>query len=219
VLDVILVTGDIIDYLFEDTDDHNGGGNALFARELILGRRPSPTFEDVEELRLPIFLVAGNHDYRRYPYHLLFNVDLGPRNAAQIQNFSGYNLHWGDALAVSRGDNLGDVPERSTESAAKMVEVDEENTPFTAHLADRGSYMVQLGTHRVAMLDSSWDVGVVDNPIEFLVTWLGPRAPKPPTCGRWSASSQHHRPARQCAGRAPLGLDGQLRPEPISALL
>ena len=34
-------TGDIIDYIFEDNDDPDGGGNALFAREVILGRWPS----------------------------------------------------------------------------------------------------------------------------------------------------------------------------------
>ena len=85
VLDVILATGDIIDYIFEDDDDQNSGGNALFAREIILGRWPSPGFEDVGELRVPIFITGGNHDYRKHPYSLLFNLDLGPGNAEQIQ--------------------------------------------------------------------------------------------------------------------------------------
>ena len=56
--------------------------------------------------------------------------------------------------------------------------------------------------------------------VEFDVT-SGPKGPRPPTCGRWSASSQHNQPARHAAGRALVRLDliGQFRPEPISALL
>jgi predicted MPP superfamily phosphohydrolase len=173
VLDVILATGDIIDYIFENNDDQNAGGNALFARELILGRWPSPTFEDVEELRVPIFMVAGNHDYRKYPYQLLFNLDIGPLNASQIQNYSGYNIRWRDGLALSRGDNSDEVPEKSADTAAKMVEVDNENKRFTTHLADRRSYVVQLGAHRIVMLDSSWDVGIVTDKVGGLLAWLG----------------------------------------------
>ena len=173
VLDVILATGDIIDYLFEDDDDENGGGNALFAREIILGRWPSPGFEDVGELRVPIFITGGNHDYRKHPYSLLFNLDLGPFNADQIRNYGPYNVLWKDGLALSRGDNGDEVPERSAESAARMVEVDRENRPFNSCLADRRSYVVQLGAHRIVMLDSAWDTGIVDDKIGGLLAWLG----------------------------------------------
>ena len=173
VLDVILATGDIIDYIFEDDDDENGGGNALFAREIILGRWPSPGFEDVGELLVPIFMVGGNHDYRKHPYKLLFNLDAGPFNVHRFNNYSGYHLSTGDALALSRGDNSDEVPELSAASAAKMVEVDPENKPFTTYLADRRSYAVTLGAHRIVMLDSSFDVGVVTGKIEGFLTSLG----------------------------------------------
>ena len=94
-------------------------------------------------------------------------------NGPQIQNFSGYNLSWGDGLALSRGDNNPDVPNEGSWTAAKMVEVDKEKKPFTTYLADRGSYTVQLGAHRIVMVDSSWDVGVVDNIVGAFLTWLG----------------------------------------------
>ena len=53
VLDVIVATGDLYDYIFEDDDDPNGGGNVAFLRQLILGEAPGRRFPDVEELRSP----------------------------------------------------------------------------------------------------------------------------------------------------------------------
>lgn len=173
VLDVILATGDIIDYLFEDDDDPNGGGNAHFARELILGKWASAGFEDVGPLRVPIFMVPGNHDYRRNRYRFVFNLDVGPFNVKQIQNYSPYNLNWKQGLALSRGDNGDDVPELSAETAAKMVEVDPLNLPYTNYLADDRFYVVQLGEHRIVMLDSSCDVGIVTGKVEGLLASLG----------------------------------------------
>ena len=81
-LDVILATGDMYDYQFEYDDDGNGQGNALFLRDLILGPAPGPDFPDVEELRVPIFMVPGNHDYRKHPYHLYFDAARTPTSTA-----------------------------------------------------------------------------------------------------------------------------------------
>ena len=58
------------DYLHETDDDPQGLGNAGFLRDLILGRAPGPDWPVVEELRVPILMTPGNHDYRRHPYHL-----------------------------------------------------------------------------------------------------------------------------------------------------
>ena len=69
-LDVIVATGDLIDYVHETDDDPQGMGNAGFLRDLILGRAPGPDWPVVEELRVPILMTPGNHDYRRHPYHL-----------------------------------------------------------------------------------------------------------------------------------------------------
>lgn len=173
VLDLILATGDIVDYLFEDDDDPEGGGNPFFARDLILGRNPSPGFEDVGPLRVPIFMVPGNHDYRRNRYRMVFNLDGGPINVKQVQNYGPYNLPWRDGVAVSRGDNGDDVPDLSAGTAAKMVEVDRFIRPFTEHLANRRYYVIELGDHRIVMLDSSWDEGMVTDTLNGLRVWFG----------------------------------------------
>jgi len=170
VLDVILATGDIIDYLFEDDDEESGGGNALFARNIILGRAPTERFPDVEELRVPIFMVPGNHDYRKYPYELLFDLDFGlPGNVKQLTNFSGYKMNWHDAVAIQRGD----VPSLSAETAAKAIQIDHTNNAFKIYLADETNYVVRLGAHRVVMLDSSHDTDLPSSKLDLIVYALG----------------------------------------------
>ena len=64
-LDVIVATGDLIDFQFETTDDPWAAA-LLFLRELVLGTAPAPT-SNVEELRVPILMTPGNHDYRHNP--------------------------------------------------------------------------------------------------------------------------------------------------------
>lgn len=177
ILDVIVATGDLYDYLFERGDDHAGGGNAEFLRRLLLGQAPGPHFPDVEELRVPIFTVPGNHDYRVNPYELIFNIDLGTVLGERlVKNYGGYHLAWDDALALVTGRNGNDgddVPDRGIDSAARMLDVDTVNRPYHRYLADVGSYVVELGPHRIAMLDSSWDVGVVRTVGDGLRTYLG----------------------------------------------
>lgn len=175
-LDVVVATGDLYDYLHEDGDDPAGDGNAAFLVELIRGLAPGPHVPEVEALRVPIFTVPGNHDYRKHPYPLLFNLDLGLGGEHQITNFSGLHLRWDDALAIEVGRNGAggdDVPDLATSTAARSLAIDVENRPYRRQLGELGSYVVALGDHRVAMLDSSWDVGVVDSIADGLRKLVG----------------------------------------------
>ena len=175
-LDVILATGDLYDYQFEYDDDVNGQGNALFLRNLLLGRAPGPDFPDVEELRVPIFLVPGNHDYRKHPYHLLFDVEIAHLDVKRLTNYAPYHMQAGDALALWTGLYGGvedGVPDLDDDSAARMVEIDPDLRPYRECLADPGFYVVRLGAHRIVMLDSAHDVGVLTSKWDGLVAWLG----------------------------------------------
>jgi predicted phosphodiesterase len=174
-LDVILATGDMYDYQFEyDDDDGNGQGNARFLRDLLLGRAPGPDFPDVEELRVPIFMVPGNHDYRMHPYHLIFDLDFVGHH--RFTTYENYHLQSGDALALWTGLYGGvedGVPDLDVDSTARMVEIDPGLRPYREALADRGSYVVRLGAHRIVMLDSAHDVGVLTSGKDALREYFG----------------------------------------------
>jgi hypothetical protein len=187
VLDVVLSTGDQYDYIFEDDDDPAGGGNAAFMRRLVLGQAPGPDFPDVEELQVPIFMIPGNHDYRKHAYKLLFDVHVGNSvigvDVKRFRNFSGYNLRGDDARVLAlRLDGvqvdalpfgLRPVPEASIDGAIRMVIADPEIAAYKQHLADRTSYVVRLGSHRIVMLDSGPDVGVLSSPGDLLNFLIG----------------------------------------------
>ena len=73
------------------------------------------------------------------------------------------------ALANALDGRPGDSPvlNLGPEASARMVEVDPDISAYKRFLADRTSYVVPLGRHRVAMLDSAHDVGMVTSLIEI----------------------------------------------------
>lgn len=77
-LDAIMATGDLVDYVHEAGDNRNGPGNFGFFEALIRGDAPSPDAEapKSEALRVPIFTSLGNHDYRANPYALGFKIKV-----------------------------------------------------------------------------------------------------------------------------------------------
>ena len=183
-LDVILSTGDQYDYMFEDGEDQALGGNAAFFRLLVLGYAPGPDFLDVEELRVPIFLTTGNHDYRKHAYKLIFDIYVGSDvigdDVATIKNYGAFNLHEDEARSLERRLSARpDLPEfpfndnLSPSQASRMVEVDEALRTHHQHLADKTSYVVALGPHRVAMIDSGPDTGVLSSVMDGLRQLIG----------------------------------------------
>jgi hypothetical protein len=173
-LDVIVATGDLTDYQFEFDDDENGLGNAEFLRKLVLGQAPGPDFPDVEELRVPVFMTPGNHDYRKHPYYLVFQLALDVFGLRRISNFEGYRLREGEAIALWQELYGGDgVPRLSVDTAGRMVEIDPDARPFRACLARGGSYVVRLGAHRLVMIDSAHDVGVLTSIPDLVRALIG----------------------------------------------
>ena len=175
-LDVIVATGDLIDFQFETTDDPLGGGNSLFLRELVLGTAPGPDFPNVEELRVPILMTPGNHDYRHNPYQLIFDIHSWGKDWSRLHNHADYNLGKDDAIALTNalyfpgGD---DVPNIDEDDAAAMVAIEPSLRAWREHLADPQTSVVTLGPHRLVLVDSSHDVGTVTTMWEAFKSWIG----------------------------------------------
>lgn len=75
-LDFVLLTGDLVDYIFEDGGNTYSNNNFVFFRNLVLGTAPAPDREKAEELTVPVFTTLGNHDYRTNAYYLRARINV-----------------------------------------------------------------------------------------------------------------------------------------------
>lgn len=190
VLDLIVVTGDLYDYIHEELVEPGPNVNPELLRDLILGRSDSPEFSDIEELRVPIFLIPGNHDYRIKPYHLIFDIqfpvtggdtervahhdsyNLGSTEAAILTNRM-YPMRFGDVVVEEPPISDEETPNVSTNTAADMVATDESLREYRRYLGDPTSHTVVLGDHRIVLFDSGPDAGKVDSILGIVKHKLG----------------------------------------------
>jgi 3',5'-cyclic AMP phosphodiesterase CpdA len=171
--DVILVTGDVTDYIFEKDDNTAGGGNFYLFEQLVRGLWTTPDGGECEELTLPVFTILGNHDYRPNGYDLLTDLDLGdegrwdwwpdwlytPAKTRNINGYGAHNLTEEEALALQGGQK-----ERlDTKTAYEVIRVDPASLKYYhERINDKLSYLTEFGKHRVIMIDSRWEVGIVE---------------------------------------------------------
>jgi hypothetical protein len=170
--DVVLATGDLVDYEFEVGDPAEGNGNFGFFKNILLGKVPYPDAEtagggSAEELRIPIFTVPGNHDYRRIPYPLILDISA-PLDDPTLENFASHNLIKDEAVRLGPG---GHKPTLSRDEAHAIVDPDQEIAAYHRTINDRKSYTVDLGKHRVVMLNTGWDVGVIGSGWTDLISY------------------------------------------------
>lgn len=187
-LDLILATGDLVDYLFEDDDNRNGAGNFGFFEKLILGTSPYPDGRTTEELRVPIFMSLGNHDYRANAYPLMFDLKIGPFGLTTISNYSSLNLTIQEAVKMAGGEwvpvrlpvtgqtiLLPDVENFGGEGAANFVKIDPAMKAGSGYYFRRinrdKSFIVQAGQHRFVLVDTGPDEGVVSGTWDAI--WSG----------------------------------------------
>lgn len=177
IVDGIIATGDLVDYLFETGDNLSGGGNFKLFKDLLLGRSPYPEGEHLqEELLVPIFTSLGNHDYRVKPYQIYQRIPV-PGKDKDIKQYGPFNLSKFEARIIQGGN-----PEKFSGKAGEgriMVSQDtakEQAIPATKitywkkdYLSFYKSYInrgmnsqVQLDKHKILLLDTGPDVGSPD---------------------------------------------------------
>jgi predicted MPP superfamily phosphohydrolase len=163
-VDFVVATGDLVDYVFEANDNTVAGGNFAFVEQLIRGQTRSPSGRKDEELRVPIFTVLGNHDYRPNAYRLLFEVDVklagGTVYKRHVAKFASHNLTADEAQQLEGGSE----PHVEVADVLEMVHADIEGVNSRKYYQQRvnsaGSYVVEVGPHRLVMLDTKWDLGI-----------------------------------------------------------
>ncbi len=165
-LDLVVATGDLVDYLYEADDDRAGLGNAGFLRDLVLGRAPGPDFPDVEPLAVPILMTPGNHDYRLHPYRLVFDLRMVGVDLQRVRNFRGYHLLEREARDLDNAlydPGATEVADLHPSTAERMIAIDTSLRAFREALADPEPYVAVAGPHRIVLVDSAHDVGGADS--------------------------------------------------------
>jgi hypothetical protein len=159
---MIVATGDLVDYAFEHEDLAGGhkGGNYAFFEDLVAGRVRTPSGDPGEALRVPIFGVFGNHDYRLEPYELLFELDLPRPFDKTVAEHSSHNLTRDEAEKVQ-----GLVISVSIAKGHRMLRPDFNNARGDYDYSIRrvcplASYVINAGANRFVMVDSGHDAGV-----------------------------------------------------------
>ena len=135
--------------------------------------------------------LPGNHDYRRHAYRLVFDlhVGVGPigKDLERVTHFGAYGIRQPDAVALTNrldptwlaefagNPAIGDQHVRNVgpDGSARMVEIDDEMAEYRRFLGDLGTYVVELGDHRLVMVDSGPDTGVLTSLGEGIAYKLG----------------------------------------------
>ena len=161
-LEFIMITGDLVDYVFEDGGRSDSYNNFVFFEQLVRGTAPAPDQEKAAELKVPIFTSLGNHDYRTTPYYMRFDIGVYEHSVySPAPQFSSSNLIAEEATCITPLANRV----ISSERALQMIKPDEENRAhnldfYFKYINPESSYTVKLDGHRIVMIDGKWDDGV-----------------------------------------------------------
>jgi hypothetical protein len=172
-VDLILATGDLVDYVYEDGQDRRGPGNFGLLERLILGSAPGrdPESPPNNELRVPIFLVLGNHDYVTNSYGIYFKIDIPLHSDTVVRKYDSFNMVVDDAIAVVGGHR----PTVSIDAAVTMGKSSPDSAAYyLEQINDRHSYAIHLGNqHRVVMLDTGQNQDILDGSVDALQDFFG----------------------------------------------
>jgi predicted MPP superfamily phosphohydrolase len=159
--DVVLATGDLVDYAKEDIGDDDPYSNFWRLRQILLGKPIDGSLTVGEELRLPILTTFGNHDYRIHPYDYKATVDLKV-TTMHFDQYASHNLMESDAIAV-QGNKVVTYGVSELNDAIRMLKTDQTRNSYAYYDGYFGGglgYTVNLGRHRIVVMDTQMDEGI-----------------------------------------------------------
>lgn len=187
-LDCILCTGDLVDYDYEsgkptvrtalgDTlkDIDTKHSNHEYFGRLLLGLEPSSDEIKNEELLVPIFTSLGNHDYRKYPHSWFFQLyteafGIATTLVEETNTAANTNVMYpNEVKALEGGTELA----YNDKQGGLMAQVTTELDYYHRRINRLESYIIRLGQHRIVMLDTRYDIGIIDTIDEALVHFFG----------------------------------------------
>jgi hypothetical protein len=165
--DVLIGTGDLIDYIIEPGDNPYSGNFERF-RRMLMGQPFDAGVAVGEELQIPVFLTFGNHDYRMNPYDLSIHIKVGIGIDGHglyvekyLDEYSSHNLTPEEALKAQGGDKEYGIS--NFKDATAMYAYDTTGAAykyFTKYMGRQRTFVVALGANRLAILDTLYDAGV-----------------------------------------------------------
>ena len=177
-IDFVVLTGDLVDYVFEDGGKHYHNNNFVYLENIIRGLTGKPDKVQNDELLVPVFTSLGNHDYRIRAYYPLFTVDIqAPASNRTMEQFGSMNITKDEARILTE-QHLGITEMVSSDTAIDMIKPDRENRDgnldhYFKSINRDASYEVQLGNHRLIMIDGKWDGGTIEGTWDAIVYYLG----------------------------------------------
>lgn len=177
-LDFIMITGDIVDYVFEDGGKTYHNNNFVYFENIVRGLTGKPDQVQDQELRVPILTSLGNHDYRIRPYYPLFEVDIQwPADNRTMEQFGSLNITHDEAKILTK-ELLHITGMVSTDTSIDMIKPDRENrggnlNHYFRSICREPSYVVPLGDHKIIMIDGKWDDGTIEGTWDAIKYYLG----------------------------------------------
>ncbi|MCF2505312.1 metallophosphoesterase [Dyadobacter sp. CY107] len=175
-LDFIMMTGDLVDYIFEDGGKTYDNNNFVYLEQILLGLTGNPDQVESEELKVPVLMALGNHDYRTRSYYPMFKIDIPAARDRDMEHFGSFNLSRDEATVLSQFINKDG--KLSSNVAIDMIRPDRENQNgslnyYFRRICRERSYVQNLGNHSVIMIDGKWDDGTIEGTFDAIEHYLG----------------------------------------------
>lgn len=167
-VDLIILAGDIVDYVCASPRFGEYESNFELFRDLVTSWPSKPGTVCGEELKVPIFTVLGNHDYRPFEYPLIavveygivhynvFTVDesktfgLTPEEA--IAYYKNFATNWDDDDRICNGQI--EAPAYDTDTALNFqLTADFVDPSYKGMINPDLNYVIPLGNHKIICLD------------------------------------------------------------------